>query len=465
MARYYPITRRSIVVVEVPVGTGDRDVSYIDSVAFSDQLAGTLGPVRSPDTLDITDELDAGPLDLGDSLDVSEFLQEIIGPIVTDTLDFNDALSGTLGPIRAPDTMDFSDTLIADELVLLDSFDAQDLLRQIEDLFVGDSADFADQLSGTLGPIMAPDSLDATDVLQAVDARAAESVDVSDFVPMPNLDSVAQDSLDFSDRLGPLYQIEDDSLHISDALGNPDLTAPDSMSVSDLLRAMDGPQFLEMLDFGDTALPELDAAALDTIDISDILEAMRARAADSLDVSDARQDADVTTARLWPNTQISNTGFTTPENWRDTNESTAAVLTIAQTSSLVSGSSQTLNGTLIVSCADVTFTPTATISSVTITMAWSTVASGGLQSGNSVNINLDYSTNDGSSWTTLATVTTVAGSGAPTATPSLTQTQINQLRFRATGSVTSGTTAVLGGATQTFNALYARVQFNASQTL
>ena len=100
MPKYYPLPARTR-IVEVVIGEGDRDVSYVDSFDLSDQLAGTLGPVTAPDTLELSDTFVADAAVLQDSLDVADSLQAVRDLSAADSLDFADQLAGTLGPVTA----------------------------------------------------------------------------------------------------------------------------------------------------------------------------------------------------------------------------------------------------------------------------------------------------------------------------------------------------------------------------
>jgi len=404
--KFFPV--RSIKFVEIP--SGDRDVSFLDSLDFSDQLAGTLGPVRSPDSLDIGDMFVARDARLQDSLLTTDDLGAITGLAIADSIDLADAMAGTLGPVRAPDSLDLSDIFASSDLAANDSLD------------VSDASDAA--LTAR-----APDSLDASDQMGSIAAQLDDSMDVADaFGPATG---IVQDSMDMADSFGPIS----------------DVAVADSLAANDAANAT------------------LDTSIPDSLNLADAQTIGNLAVNDSIDASDARQDAAITTARLWPNTVVSNSNFTTPNNLIDTNETTAAVLTATQTGGVVGGSSVTVTGTIVVSCPDATITPTPTISSAQLQWGWTTSATATLQTGNSVTMNIDYSIDDGTNWTTLETVTALGTTSDPTSNVTVTLAQINQLRFRATGNVISGTIPVLGGATQSFSFRYCRIQFDASQTL
>jgi len=406
--KFFPI--RSIKIVEVPVGTGDRDVSFPDSLDFSDQLAGTLGPVRSPDSVDLGDMFVARDARLQDSLLMIDEMGAITGLAIADSLDLADAMAGTLGPVRAPDSLNVSDVFSIDQLAVNDSLDVSD---------ASDAALVARQ----------PDSLDVTD------------------------------------QMGSIVAQPDDSLDVADAFGALTATAQDSMDMADSFGAISNLAVADSLALNDAANATLDTSIPDSLNLADAQTIGNLAVNDSIDAIDARQNAAITTARLWPNTVVSNSNFTTPNNLIDTNETTAAVLTATQTGGVVGGSSVTVTGTIVVSCPDATITPTPTIANAQLQWGWTTSATAALQTGNSVTMNIDYSVDDGTNWTTLETVTALGTTSDPTSNVTVTLAQINQLRFRATGNVISGTIPVLGGATQSFSFRYCRIQFDASQTL
>lgn len=352
-------TVTEVIYVEVPVGDGARDVSYIDSIDFGDKLAGTLGPVQTQDTVEI---LDAPFQSLGNFVDT-------IRVSATNTLE---ALSASAR----------------------DSIQVSDKLQQVRQ-FVGENILATDD--PVVGPVLLQDSL-------------ATTSSVENF----NLIATPVDTITTSDArtAGQITTLQEDSTTVGDEL--PEVTNIVSESIS---------------------------------------------------VATARQDMVITTATLWPNTVDSNTGFTSPNNWIDVSEATLVTLSATQSGGL-GGSSQTTNGTLVVDCGSVTFTPAATISNATIEWQWQTSTPTALvQTGMSVNVSLAYSDDNGSSWTTLETITTPDASAVNSTIVAITSGQLNQLKFRATGSVASGTIAILGGATQNFQTGYIRIVFDALQTL
>lgn len=409
MGKYFPLTRTRTVTVEIPVGTGDRDVSYNDSFNISEQLAGTLGPVQTQDSIDVADMLVVQEFTLQDSVLPLDDLGEISGLVINDSFNANDQLAGNLGPVRAPDTF-----------VALDD--------------------------PVLGPLVLQDSLTTSDVSSVA------------------LDATAIDSVTISDRLGQITRFDNEEFFTADKYGEQFTQVDDSVSVSDAFDA-DSVDVRDSLDVSIVSSADITAFNQESFDCADRLMIGGAVVPDSLSMADARRNATVSNARLWPNTVVSNTGFTTPANITDTNEATATTISATQSGGLVGGSSVTVNGNIQISAPDMTFSPDATTNSVQLQIGYTTTASGGLQTGNSVNVAIDYSLNDGSTWTNIATATVAATTANPTLNITATTAQLNQLRFRAVGSVVSGTTLIVGGANQQFQFRYARVQFNAVQVL
>ena len=119
MVKYYPVTRRKI--IEVPIGDGDVDVLFDAFVAAGDTLSGTLGPVQTQDSADISDVFVAQDARFDDSADVSVDLSALEGLVVEDSAATSDALSGTLGPIQIPDSLDAADLFVAQDVRFFDS--------------------------------------------------------------------------------------------------------------------------------------------------------------------------------------------------------------------------------------------------------------------------------------------------------------------------------------------------------
>lgn len=406
--KYYPV--RSIKIVEVPVGTGDRDVSYPDNFDLGDRMSGTLGPVQTQDSIDMADMFVASNLQMQESFAVADALGFTTGPQLQDSIDIGDRLAGTLGPVRAPDTITIGDAPAIEAIVLLESLDISD--------------------AGNAELV----------------ARHSDSLNVQDVFHSAEL-------------------VLPDHFALGESATSAHGIYPDSIDASDQLRAISGGQLADSIAIGDAANATISTSIPDSLDVIDVMTIGALMPDDSLNISDARQDGVITNARSWANAVVANTNFTTPNNLIDTSETTSADLTAVQSGGLVGGTSVTVNGSIEVSLPNPNIAPAPTISNGQVQAGWTTTASGGLQSGNSVSVAIDYSLNDGGAWTNLATVTTVAGTGDPAANVALTLTQLQQARFRAVGTVISGTTAIIGGATQTFSFRYCRIQFDASQTL
>lgn len=413
MPKYYPLKQTKVVtkIVEVAVGDGDRDVSYIDSFDVSEQLAGTLGPVQTQDSIDVDDEFVAKELTLQESFDTTDDFGDISGLVLNDSVDISERLSGTIGPISAPDTFDTTDDPVFGPLVLQDSFDT------------------------------------------SVEANS-------------DLTATALDSFDIAANLGQITRFDDEEFFANDQFGEiQQLQVDDSVEAVDDLGAISGLVLGETFDVGTTANADLDARNPDSFDAVDEIVAGPLTTFDSIDAFDLRGIATLTNARLWPNTVVSQSGMTTPNNLVDLNETTGASISVTQSGGLVGGNSQTANGNIRVSCANVNFNPDLVYTTAQIQWGWTTTASGGLQNGNSVNAVIEYSVNNGGSWLPLETVTTVAATGNPTLNVTVNTAQVNALEFRVTVTVVSGTTLVVGGANQTFSMRYFRIQFSGTQTL
>lgn len=459
MPKYFPLPPR-VVEVEVPVGDGDRDVSWAESFDIADQLAGTLGPVQTQDSADATDELDAGPLVLGDTADVADVF--VVDEFrLQETADIADQLAGNLGPVQTQDSVDTRDVLDAGPLVLGDSADSDDaIIRTDLDAQAIDSADSDDAINEIT--LQADDSADAADDLGGLTLQADDSGDAFDAFAPVTLQS--DDSIVITDRIGQIVQWTDVSMDTNDQLVVGPLAVADSAQTDDAIN--DASTALgESVSLAVSAEANLQIDIPDSAQTADRLRPVRQQSREGAAIQTDRRDGNVTNARLWPNVVVSNTGFANPTNMTDLSEATAAQISITQSGGFLGGSSQTLNGNIQLSCPNINVSPTPAISSAQIQYGYTTTSSGGLQSGNSVNVAIEYSLNDGGSWTNLVTVTNTDQTANPTANITATYAQIQGLRFRAVGSVVSGTTAVLGGANQTFQFRYARVQFNASQSL
>lgn len=459
MPKYFPLPPR-VVEVEVPVGDGDRDVTWTESFDIADQLAGTLGPVQTQDSADATDELDAGPLVLGDTADVADVF--VVDEFrLQETADIADQLAGNLGPVQTQDSVDTRDVLDAGPLVLGDSADSDDaIIRTDLDAQAIDSADSDDAINEIT--LQADDSADAADDLGALPLQIVDEADALDAFGATTLQ--ADDSISITDRVGQIVQWTDVSVDAADEIVIGPLSVRDETDSDDSVRV--GPIALgDSADTSTTVSASLDAQAPDSAETDDTFTAGALQTMDDFSLSDSRQGAAVTGARLWTDTVVSNSGFTNPANATDLSEATSATISATQSGGPLGGKSATVNGNIQLSCPDFVFVPSPGTSGAQLQYGYTTTESGGLQNGNSVNVAIDYSVNDGGSWTNLVTVTNTAQTADPTLSLALNYTQLRQLRFRAVGSVVSGTTVLTGGANQTFSLRYTRVQFNAGQSL
>lgn len=182
---------------------------------------------------------------------------------------------------------------------------------------------------------------------------------------------------------------------------------------------------------------------------------------DSAEISDA-SNTDMT-AINWADVIEANTNFLTPENMIDLSEATAATFT-AQRGPL--SGVVTTTASIEVSLPDTSITPAPTVDSVELQWGWSTSLLGQNlgRAGNSVDVDFEYSLDNGSTFTNLETVTNTSGASDSTATIAATYAQTQALRFRVAGSVVSGTNTILN-AGQSFGSFYARAVMNLTQTL
>ena len=403
--------RDSRKVVQVVVGDGDRDVSWTDSADITDRLAGELGPVQTDESADATDRLNAGPL------------------------------------------------------VLAESMDATDDLGAISGLVLDDSVAVADQLAGELGPVQTEDSAVVEDELDVGPLELIESAETYDAIERTDLSARAEDSMVLLDRLGQIIRFDREEPKASDTAEFGPLRIAEEMDAGDQINDLTAAiaEAFAALDEAEASLSSTVAAHLD---ITSELRTPSSSFRDSGSVSDERGDAIVSNARLWPNAVAQSTNYANPNNAIDLSEATGSRVSVTQSGGLLGGSSQSSNGTLVVVAPNLNVSPVPSISNVLIQAGWQTGSSGGLQSGNSVNIQLQYSLNEGGTWTTFATVTATDTTGNPSVDIGpVTYAQIQQLRFRATGPVVSGTTILVGGANQFFELRYFRAQFNMVQTL
>lgn len=397
------------IIIEVPVGDGDRDISYPDSFALFDQL------------------------------------------------------SGTIGPIFAPDSFDLSDTFVADDLTLQESIDFDDEFNTISGLVLNDSIDFTDQLSGTIGPIAAPDTFDLTDDPVLGPLVFQESIDFSTLHTLDDLTATAPDSIDFSDAMREIIQFVGEEIDLADAFADVDLTAQESIDISDQFHELDQLQVGDSIDLSDVRTAgQITTATPDSLDFDDAfadiqqLQLMNTM----LGFSDVIGTAEVDLTN-WPDAQVSNSGWANVANMLDTNTGTAATLSASSSGALGTGGTENdTDGDLIASFPDMSFD---ILEINEVILEWSiTVTTTGIQLGaGSCAIDYQYSTDNGGSWTTFFAQTAQNGS---TSTLDISGVigndlaKLNNFRVRGVGTTSSGT-GLLSVST-TANWFYARLQIN-----
>lgn len=170
------------------------------------------------------------------------------------------------------------------------------------------------------------------------------------------------------------------------------------------------------------------------------------------------------TGNVWPDTVVSQTNFTNPASAVDKDANTSAVIQ-ATSSGLGNTTSNTTTGNITISAVKPAITD-LTITSCILGVKTQIGAGSALSA--TVNMLLEYSLNDGASWTSVATITAVS-EGVLTRTVDLTAivggdwNKVDQMRFRASGSVTSGP-GVVTAVTCTFQLFYARLEIVAERT-
>jgi hypothetical protein len=209
----------------------------------------------------------------------------------------------------------------------------------------------------------------------------------------------------------------------------------------------------------DTADSSLAFNTSDTAAISDD-QTFASILVDAGSVSDGRQEA-IAAAVNWADVVVSSDSFTNTNNMIDTDEATFSSITAQQTA--ISGT-VTNTGNITVSLPDPTVTPAPSVNSTQLRWGWTTTRAGTLQNANSLSVVISYSLDDGSTFTTLETVTNVDGTDDNVANITATYAELLQVRFRAVATVTSGTAATLN-ARQDFRFRYAQCAFNITQTL
>lgn len=333
------------------------------------------------------------------------------------------------------------------------------------DVSFPDSFDIADVLAGTLGPVFTQDSTDISDAVFQSLENFPDSFDTDDAADIEQLSATAFDSVQIGDQLQQVIQFVGENILATDDPVIGPLTLYDSLDTDDLadIEQLTATAF-DSLDTDDLInATTITSTALDSWATSDLAVFGPLDIEESLAAADFRGDANLANATIYPNTVVSNTGFTNPANWADANPASVITLSASQSGGLGGGNSTTTNGDLIVSVGDVIFIPTQTVDSAQVEWTWTTSDTALLQTGNSVNVQLQYSLDEGGSWITFTTANTVGATSTSVLPITINPTQLNQLRFRAIGSVTSGSIALVGGATQNFTSGYVRLLFNATQ--
>jgi hypothetical protein len=270
-----------------------------------------------------------------------------------------------------------------------------------------------------------------------------------------------EESIDFSTGITLEQTVGDGHTISADAKFGP-IELNDTMSPTDsaTIESLEA-TVLDSLDVTTVANVELVATTdVTALPISDNNREFILTPNDSKSMSDSRGDASISGTN-WADTVTSSTEFTATGNMTDQNDSSASILTAQQTA--LSGT-VTEEGDITVSLGDPSLTPSPNITAVELQWGWATNVNGLLQTGNSLSINIEYSLDDGASFTNLETVTTVASSANNVLGITATYTELQQIRFRASGSVTSGTATALD-AQQTFEFRYARATFSLTQSL
>lgn len=166
------------------------------------------------------------------------------------------------------------------------------------------------------------------------------------------------------------------------------------------------------------------------------------------------------------NVVVSNTGFTNPNNVLDHDADEATV--VATATGIGGTTAATANFDMIVSFADFALTWLDDITQAILNPKIR-IATGGVALGATQNVILEFSLNDGASWTGYWTQTAQTAGLEPNqdllATPAFVGddwTKLNQLRLRIRGSITSGTGL---GATNTLAVQWVVLHHAAQKTL
>jgi hypothetical protein len=254
----------------------------------------------------------------------------------------------------------------------------------------------------------------------------------------------------------------DDSLQYADAaVFGPFVPAPAIVGMSDAAGVVLDASTNDSLIVSAQATFLLTASAPDTLSMSDETQPFLVRLPDPLLIADPRQPA-VIDAINWPNVVESNTNFTNEANLIDEDEVTFTQMTATQV--VTGGTAVTTTGEITVSLPDNIVIPSPAVDLVEVYWGWVTTVSGLLAAGSTVDIDISYSLDDGASFILLENVTTTVGTGDNVLAISATFPGLSEIRFRAEGTITSGTN-VPRNASQVFGFYYARAEYSLTQTL
>jgi hypothetical protein len=273
-------------------------------------------------------------------------------------------------------------------------------------------------------------------------------------------DLEAPDAVHVSDALSQILRV-DDIAAVADAADLGPIRLVDSAATSDNVSPVTlDPRATDILVTNDAGRSVLEVDMNDTFMVSDF-PAVKFRLPESVGVSDPRQDALIEVVD-WAATVESNTNFLTQENAIDRDDFTVSILNAQQTA--ISGS-VTTTGEITVSMTPYTITPPPETVSAKLVWGWQTGSSGLLQSNNSVDVAVQYSLDNGATFTTIMTIiSTINASADIETTINATYAELQQLQFRLTGSVTSGTATAVN-ARQFCGIRFARAEINYTQTL
>jgi hypothetical protein len=210
----------------------------------------------------------------------------------------------------------------------------------------------------------------------------------------------------------------------------------------------------------DVAGSSLAFDAEDTAAMSDVI-VTAVRMPEGSAISDPRQDA-LINLQNWAGTIESNTNFLSPANAIDLDEVSICFLNAQQTA--ISGS-VTTTGEITLSMRPYAITPTPATTSVKLIWGWQTGSSGTLQNGNSVDVDVQYSLDDGSTFVTIQTISTTINAAVDVETTiTASYADLQMLQFKLVGSVTCGT-ALTVNARQFCGIRFTRAELDFTQTL